>query len=178
MRYVILIAALLSATFAVAAPRTQRNDDSATVQVCHISIQVPSDLKRIPREGVDSCVAEFENRDMLLSLDYGLYGGAAEKSDDTVDFKERFFRIGGKTGRLATYIDDSIDARNHPERKYVAHLYVVVRRGRVHSQMETSLTITVQGRSAKEVEIGVRIFRSVRFERQRPSSRAKRSQWV
>ena len=165
MTYVTLIAALISATFTVAAPRTHRKDDSATVHVCHLTIRIPTDLKRNPSEGIDSCVAEFENRDMLLSIDYGWYGGAATKSDDTVDFKEQSFRIGGKTGRLATYIDDSLYARKHPERKYVAHLYVVVRRSGTHSQMETSLTITVQGRSAKEVEIGLRIFGSVRFNR-------------
>jgi hypothetical protein len=137
----------------------------ATVQVCHITMRIPANLKRNDREGIDSCVAEFENPDMLLSIDYGWYGGAADKSDDTVSFKERSFLIGGKTGRLATYIDDSLYARKHPERKYVAHLYVVLRPGRTASHMTTSLVMTVSGRSAKELEIGVRIFGSVRFDR-------------
>ncbi len=164
MTNVILIAALLFATFVVAAPHTQRKDVSATVQVCHITMRIPTDLKRNSREGIDSCIAEFENRDMLLSLDYGWYGGATKKSDVTVDFKEQSFLIGGKTGKLATYIDDSLYARKHPERKYVAHLYVEVKEGGADSPMKTSLMISMRGRSAKALEIGVRIFGSIRFD--------------
>jgi hypothetical protein len=164
MTKLILIAALLSATFAIDTERPQRNGDLATVKVCHITMQIPNNLKRNDREGIDSCVAEFENRDMLLSIDYGWYGGAATKSDGIIDFKEQAFLIGGKRGRLATYIDDSLYARKHPERKYVAHLYVELHPRSTVSEMTMSLTMTVSGRSAKELEVGVRIFRSVRFD--------------
>ena len=161
MTKVILIAALLSATFA---PPAQRNDNWPTVQVCHITLRIPTNLKRNGREGIDSCIAEFEKRDLLLSIDYGWYGGAAKKSDVTVDFKEQPFSIGGKTGTLATYIDDSLYARKHPERKYVAHLHVVVHQGPSDSPMKTSLMITIRGRTAKQLEIGSRILATIRFD--------------
>jgi hypothetical protein len=127
-------------------------------------MKVPTSLKRNSREGVDSCIAEFENRDMLLSIDYGWYGGAATESEGRMRFKEHSFSTGGKTGTLATYIDDSLYARKHPERKYVAHLYVVIQPGSTDSHMTTSLMITVSGRSANELEIADRIFRSVSFD--------------
>jgi hypothetical protein len=165
MRRLILIATLVTVTFAANTPaqRTSGRKDSITVQACHITFNVPPTLKRNRTEGIDSCIVEFENRNMLLSIDYGWYGGAEKKSDVTIDFKEQSLSVGGKTGTLATYVDNSLYARRHPERKYVAHLYVVVKPDIRNPQMTTSLTMTVRGRGAKELDIADRIFRSVRF---------------
>jgi len=164
MRKLVLIAALMTLTGALTNPRAQRNDDPVTVQVCHITMKIPSNLKRNRREGVDSCIAEFESRDMLLSIDYGWYGGTATESDDRMGFKERSFPVGGRTGTLATYVNNSLYARKHSKRKYVAHLYVVVRQATTEPPTTTSLMMTVSGRSAKELAIADRIFRSIRFE--------------
>jgi hypothetical protein len=165
MRRLLAIAALVAITAGVAdAANTNTAGDAwITVNACQISLLLPRDLKRTRREGIDSCIAEFENRKMLLSIDYGWYGGPEKKSDVTIGFKEESFAVGGKTGSLATYVDNSLYARNHPERKYVSHLYVVVQQGSGYPAMTTSLMMTVRGRSARELEIANRIFRSVVF---------------
>jgi hypothetical protein len=56
MRKPILIATLITLTFAVIAARAHANDDSVTVQVCQITMHVPTNLKRNRREGIDGAV--------------------------------------------------------------------------------------------------------------------------
>ncbi len=175
MRQLFLIATLVIATAAGNTGYAQRRsatDDWTSIQACQIIFQIPRNLKRNRREGIDSCIVEFENRNMLLSIDYGRYGGAEKTSDVTLGFKEQSLPVGGKTGMLATYIDNSLYARNHPERKYVAHVFVVVEsvegqrlpNGTSLEPTVTSLMMTVRGHSARDLDIADRIFRSVRFQ--------------
>jgi len=175
MRWLLLITTLGIATCAGNTSYAQRRsatDDWISVQACQIAFQVPRNLKRNRREGIDSCIVEFENRDMLLSIDYGWYGGAEKQSDLTHDFKERSLPIDGKRGTLATYIDNSLYARNHPRRKYVAHIFVVVEsieqeglpNGITLPPTVTSVMMTVRGHNAKVMHSAERIFRSVRFK--------------
>ena len=172
MKRLFLIATLIIVTVAGNAVAQRDSGGWTSIQACQITLQIPLNLKRNRREGIDSCIVEFENRNMLLSIDYGRYGGAEKKSDVTFDFKEQFLAVGGKTGTLATYVDNSLYARNHPERKYVAHLFVVVEsvegqrlpNGGSLPPMVTSLMMTVRGHSATDLDIAGRIFRSVRFQ--------------
>ena len=141
------------------------SDDWVPVNVCHVRFLLPANLKRTTRKGIDSCIAEFENRKMLLSIDYGWYGGPARESDVTLDFREEAVSIGGKTGTISTYVDNSLYARNHPERKYVTHVYVVAKATPdERASMTTSLMMEVRSESKKQLQIAERIFRNVRFE--------------
>jgi|GEM_PF-2514226 len=170
MRHVILIAIVIVAHAGNTSYAQSRSaiNDWLSVQACQITFQIPQDLKRNRREGIDSCIVEFESRKILLSIDYGWYGGATEKSDVTLDFREQSFPIDGKTGTLVTYVDDSLYGRNHPQRKYVAHVFIVVesieRKGFPSEPMVTSLMMTVSGHSFKDLDVAKRIFRSVRFQ--------------
>jgi hypothetical protein len=137
-----------------------QSDDWITAQACHLSLQLPQNLKRNRHEGIDSCVAEFENGEMFLSLDYGTWGGAATKNENTLNFAEESFVVDGKTGVLATYV---MYIGNHRERKYLAHLYLVIEPAQGPYGRPTSLMVTVIGRRAKDLDIARRIFRSVRF---------------
>ncbi len=63
--------------------------DWVRVDVCHITLLLPPELKPTDQRGIDSCVAEFADGKMWLYIDYGLYGGAARKNDVTLEFKEK-----------------------------------------------------------------------------------------
>jgi hypothetical protein len=138
-----------------------RSDDWITVHACDVSLQVPQSLKRNRNEGIDSCTAEFENREMFLLLDYGTWGGEAKKTANTLDFAEESFIVDGKTGVFATYVIYPINQR---EPSYLAHLYVVLKAAEgPYGRPTSSFMATLTGRSPKDMAIARRIFSSVRF---------------
>jgi hypothetical protein len=161
----LIITAFVAVTFGLVSPHLAAAADWVRVDACHISFPLPRDLKRSNREGIDSCIAEFENRKMELSVDYGWYGGRTRKDEVTLQFKEKSISVDGKSAQLATYIDDSLYARKNPNRKYVAHLYVVVNPSESErAPMTTSLMITVRGARKNIEDLAERIFRSVHFQ--------------
>jgi hypothetical protein len=142
------------------------NDEWVTIHVCHVSFLIPKDFKRTDIQGVDSCVAGFTNEKVYLSLDYGHYTGPKEKSVRDFDFKEQSIMVGGKTARVATYNDDTTySGGKKPYLRYFANLYVIVKPGNAEFESRpVSLTMNVGGESEGDEEIGLRIFRSIRFE--------------
>lgn len=165
LRRQLVLCALVAVTCGlVSAQDNTAATDWVRIETCQISLLLPRDLKRTDMQGLDSCIAQFDNNKMLLSIDYGRYGGAARKHETSLEFKEERISIDGKTAQLATYIDDSLDARKNPNRKYVAHLYVEVKLlEKERAWMEMSLMIDVHGDSEEVQEVAKRIFRSVRF---------------
>src|SRR4030095_6501945 len=49
-------------------PENNADDNWIRVEACRISFLIPQNLKRTSREGVDSCIAEFANGKMTLSI--------------------------------------------------------------------------------------------------------------
>ncbi len=143
-----------------------KTDDWTTVQACHVSLQLPKTLKRNRNEGIDSCVAEFEDREMFLLLDYGTWGGAATKTARDLNFAEESFVVDGKTGVLATYVMYP-DGQTEPS--YLAHLYVVLKAAEGPYGRPTSFMATLTGHSPKDMDIARRIFSSVRFTPDTPN---------
>jgi hypothetical protein len=143
-----------------------RSDDWITVHACDVSLRIPQTLKRNRNEGIDSCTAEFENREMFLLLDYGTWGGAAKKTANTLDFAEESFVVGGKTGVLATYIMYPVNQRKP---SYLAHLHVVLKAAEGPYGRPTSFMATLTGHSPKDMDIARRIFSSVRFTPETPN---------
>jgi hypothetical protein len=109
---------------------------------------------------------------MFLLLDRGTWGGAATKTANTINFAEGSFVVDGKTGLLATYV---MYVGNHRERKYLAHLYVVLEAAQGTYGRPTSLMATVIGRNAKAMDIARRIFQSIRFPTATPNKSLDRS---
>ena len=143
----------------VAAQNQAVNDEWVTVHVCHLSFLMPKDLKQTDLRGIDSCIAEFTNGKIRLYLDYGYYTGPKKKSARDFDFKEQSIMVDGKTAQVATYNDDTTDSGGkNPYLRYFANLYVIVKPN------DFSLTMNVGGESEGDEEIGLRIFRSIRFE--------------
>jgi len=124
------------------------------------------DLKRTDVRGVDSCFAEFTNQKIRLYLDYGYYTGPKAKSVRDFDFKEQSILVGGKTAQLTTYNDDTTySGGKKPYLRYFANLYVIVKPADAEfGSRPVSLTMNVGGESEGAEEIGLRIFRSIRFE--------------
>ena len=168
MKRPILLTVFIAIALAVPAfdhPAAQNqavNDEWVTVHVCHLSLLIPKDLKRSDMHGIDSCMAEFTNQKIRLYLDYGQYSGPKVKSERDLDFKEQSIFIDGKTARVATYKDDPTYAEGKkPYLRYFAHLYVS---DAGFGSRPVSLEMNVGGESEGDQEIGLRIFRSIRFE--------------
>jgi hypothetical protein len=169
MKRLSVIAALIIATVDGIAPAIcaqVKTDDWSTVQACRVSIQLPKTLKRNRHEGIDSCVAEFEDGGMFLLLDYGTWGGAASKNARDLNFAEESFIVDGKTGVFATYIMYPVNQRKP---LYIAHLYVELEAAQGPYGRPTSFMATLTGHSPKDMDIARRIFSSVRFTPQTPN---------
>lgn len=143
-------------------------DEWVRVHVCQMSFLIPKDLKRTQANGVDSCIAEFANERMRLYLDYGRYTGPIERRPRDFDFKEQSQTIGGKTGRVTTFNDDTSFQGKTPYLKYFAHLFVIAKPGENGFEgLPVSLSMTVGGLTEADEEIGKRIFRSISFDEKR-----------
>lgn len=155
----IIICGVISFTHA------QQKDDVpdgwVKINICRLSFFAPADMKDLGTKGVDSCVAQFANKQMTLYLDYGRYGSPNTQSSLNRGSKEQSVSIDGKKGHLITYIDDR---QGNSGRKYDASLYVVVRESESEAFPNTiSLMMWVQGETEKDQEIAQRIFRTIRF---------------
>lgn len=146
-------------------------DSWKKVSACNISFLVPASVENLNARGIDSCVAEFGDSDMKISIDYGMYSSAYKKNELGLDgeirrFKQEFIRVGGKRAQVVTYLHSSNAGRDNPHLRYVAGMYVAVHTNKSEGiRTERSLNMTVAGRSEKEQEIARRIFRSVRFQK-------------
>src|SRR5882762_9094013 len=74
MKYLILVVAAVSTAFALAPQKTGAPEGWTKINVCHISFFAPPDMKDLGTKGLDSCVAQFANKDITVYLDYGQYG--------------------------------------------------------------------------------------------------------
>jgi hypothetical protein len=169
MKLFLFITILIIATVSGNSPAVCAQDKSdgwITVQACHVSFQLPQTLKRNRNEGIDSCVAEFENHEMHLLIDYGTWGGAATKTKGDVDFAEESLVVDGKTAVLATYVIYPVNQRKP---LHIAHLYIELEAAQGPYGRPTSLMATVTSDGAKDMDVARRIFRSVRFTRETPN---------
>ena len=133
------------------------------VHACGITFLVPKTLKNKKAQGFDSCVAIFRNSKVYLAIDSGWYGSVSSKSNTSPDFKEEFIEIDGKKAQLATYVR----GRSNSDQQFFARIYVALSEPRddAITVETTSLNMTVQVRSEKELETAKQIFQSIRFVR-------------
>jgi hypothetical protein len=163
----ILIIATVSGNWRTVSPQ-ENSGDWITVQACRVSLQLPQNLKRTGYRGIDSCVAQFQDGETSLLLDYGTWGGATKKTDSTLEFAEESLVVDGKTGVLATYV---MYPGNQRQRKYLAHLYVALEPAKGPHGRPVSLMLTLIGRNTADVDLARRIFQSVRFSVERRTNR-------
>lgn len=126
------------------------------VTLCQINFFIPDKLKNQYAKGIDSCVGEFKTRKIRLAIDYGWHGGAYIKDSLGAGFKVELAEIDGKKARIITYKD----AKN--KRSFISGLYVLVNEAK--DGVKTSLSMTIEVKSEKDIEIARQIFRSIRFE--------------
>ncbi|MCA1622965.1 MAG: hypothetical protein LC768_04210 [Acidobacteria bacterium] len=131
---------------------------------CKISFLIPKSVKNLDAKEIDSCVAEFENKTIRISIDYGWYGSNFTKIDTMLEFNEETIEIDGKKAQLVSYIDGSIFAKQHPKEKYVMGIYVNLSEGQTQEIMKTSLKMKVAAKSKKEMQTAKQIFHSIKFQ--------------
>ena len=137
------------------------------VSVCQIRFLIPRDLKNQHAKGIDSCVAEFRNGTMRLAIDAGSFGGDITKAETMLDFTEESLVIDGRKVQLITYKH----AQTKSKRKFVAALYVVLYEAKPkETQTSAFLYMSLEGKSEKEIEVAMQIFRSIRFDPYRPTT--------
>ncbi len=135
--------------------------DWKKVKVCQINFLLPKNLKNQYAKGIDSCVADFRNGKMKLTIDSGHFGGNIEKTETNLPFKEEFTEIDGKKVQLYFYKN----TKNKANRRFIAGLYVVLDEAKnKEKDLSTFLYMTVEAKSETEIEIAKQIFRSISFD--------------
>jgi hypothetical protein len=71
------------------------------------SFLAPADMTRTPGRGIDSLVAEYENQDCRLSVDYGIYSNSLRELAGGPEFVEEETEIDGRPARLVSYVEPS-----------------------------------------------------------------------
>ena len=165
MKYPIVSAILITICglvfIAVAQQQSGVPDGWTKISVCHLSFFAPPDMKDLGAKGIDSCVAEYANNDITVSLDYGRYGSPPRRSNSYLEFKEQSVLIDGKNAQLATFVDAS---HKNSGLKYATWMYVVVKESETDELPKTiSLMMWVRSESQKAQEIAQRILRTIHF---------------
>jgi hypothetical protein len=68
----------------------------AKINICHISFYAPPDLKDSGINGMDSCAKQFANNEIVLYLDYGIYGEPATARGSKLEWKQESRSVGGR----------------------------------------------------------------------------------
>jgi hypothetical protein len=128
------------------------------VSACDFSFVLPEDMQSTNAHGRDSCVEEFENKDVLVYLDYGLYSNPGGRDDSMKQYKKSRVRIGGRAADVITYIDDSGTRGKELESATLVHIVTRNNRPRV------SLLLQIHTKESIDREIVKRIYQSIRYE--------------
>jgi hypothetical protein len=135
----------------------------AKINICHISFYAPPDLKDSGTNGMDSCAKQFANNEIVLYLDYGIYGGPATARGSELEWKQESRSVGGKEAQLTTFVEAT---RSNSGLKYIAALYIVVKPVKPGREWEwpTTLEMSVTSDRRKDRDAALAIFRTIRFE--------------
>ena len=131
---------------------------------CGFTFLAPPTLQELKPGQTDSCTADFENKDLRISIAYGNYGERFRKSDSMTEFKEETIEIDNRKTQLVTYIDNFTDGKNQQQRKYVTGIYVSVINSANGEDAVNSLVMKIEGKEKKDLETAKRIFRTIEFQ--------------
>ena len=164
MKTLIVIAAILTAGVSVthAQQKPEVPDGWTKIDICHVIFYAPPDMKDLGMRGIDSCVAQFANKDITLYLDYGWYGAPFNRDNSVRDFNEQTLTIGGKTAQVITYVDAS---HSNSGLNYNASLYTVVKETEFDGRARpVSLMMSTIGERQKDRETALTIFRTIHLQ--------------
>ena len=125
------------------------------ISVCEIKFAMPIDLKNQNVKGIDSCVADFKSNKIRIGIDYSSYGSAYKNDGTKVNFKEALTEIDGKKAQLVTY------KQSPNSRAITVGLYVLIYEA--NDGTKTSLNMTAEVESEKDLESAKQIFQSILF---------------
>lgn len=141
--------------------------DWKLVDACTAKFYIPTDGKRNKVQGIDSCVAEFENKELILSIDALTIDGVIEThsswksySQNRKNYQFEDFEIGGQHAEIITFEDEDAEKKEgrFKDFRYVALLHV--------SQMRIDggyFTMRIQAKTPEQLENAIRVFHSLRF---------------
>ncbi len=128
------------------------------VDKCGISFIIPKNLKDKKVQGIDSCVAEFKNKTMQLSMEYGSHTSIPE--DYIKHFtKKELLEIDGKKATLITEVYNyaQYSSRNTA---FSSYLYIVVSESEFG---KNALNIIISSKKQSDLDTAKQIFQSIRF---------------
>jgi hypothetical protein len=135
------------------------------VKACGFSFVVPNDVIEKKVQPIDSCVAQFQSKNIAIKIDYGIYRGPATQSKDDRDYKVSDIKVSGKSGKLATYYNDWENPETkHPDKIWYADIDLTPRQIRLANGKATvSLSFSVSRYESADPEVVKMIYESLKY---------------
>jgi hypothetical protein len=111
-------------------------------------------------QGIDSDVAEYANRTLLLNADYGVYSGFPETLREEPQYTEEVWCLDENRVLVCQFVSDdpsSAAGRRASHPRTVAMFFLNV------DSMTPRLALWAQCRTPEAVDLALRVFRTVRF---------------
>lgn len=134
--------------------------DWKTIDVCRLSLSVPTSLENTNARGKDTCLGIFKSPTISLAVDIGWYSRPTDEREHPWHFTREEFEVGGKKAQLATYRLRAAD----PESEYVAEFYMLAPSGwRGDVDPRVSIKLRVQVKDEKDLETAKQMIRSLKL---------------
>ncbi len=134
--------------------------DWKLVTECGLKFYIPSNLKEVKVQPIDSCIKDYESENMILSLDVlegsnvaDSYSNLGNEFINERNFKLEEFNANGQQAKIITFSD----ASKHEARDLT---YCTV----FYTTQLKSITIYSYGKSINEQESSINIFKSIQFK--------------
>lgn len=129
------------------------------VTSCEFSFLLPATTREETTHPVDSCLANFQYKDLSISLDYGLYSSPLSEQDWMRNYQTTSITINGRKASLITYED----AMNPKSIQNITKVHVITSKATPPFLGNVSLLMVISTKSSKDHEIIKKIYESLTF---------------
>lgn len=133
------------------------------IQECGMTFSLPSILKEVKIQPIDSCAKDYRSKDIVFLLD--VFEGGGKESDSrrnefsgAKDFQVAETIIDGRKAEIITYYEIGNSFREREDLPYGAVLYVPV----INERGE-NLTVWTYSRNPTDRETARKMFETIRF---------------
>lgn len=153
---------LLTFSFTNFAQTDKPHQDWQQISRCYFSFSAPRTLKDLRSNGIDSCVSQFEDKNIRILIDVGHIRSQFEKDDYLSKLNGEILEIDGHKGKFSTYIDTDKDLKKRGNRKYVAGIYF---ESTDAQSKKIYFNITISGKTEQDLETSKQIFKTIKFQK-------------
>lgn len=162
MKIYLSILFLLTFSFPIFAKTENIQESWQQINRCYFTFSAPKTLKDLSSNGIDSCVSQFEDKNIRILIDVGHIRSKFENENPLPNFNGEILEIDGQKGYFSTYGDTSKEVKKRGNRKYIAGIYF---ESKDAQSKKIYFSITISGKTEKDLEKAKLIFQTIKFQK-------------